>query len=66
MVLVTSLCPLICDPTEDGEGGRVDQRGSGPEHQAVGEVEARPGVEDGDAAVDIVCRYCVYSFAGWP
>ena len=49
-LFITILCPLPCDPTEDGEGGSVDQGGSGPEHQAVGEVEARAGVEDGDAA----------------
>ena len=66
MVLTTILCPLQCEPTEDGEGGSVDQGGAGPEHQAVGEVEARAGVEDGDAAagmcgVDIYCRYmCRY------
>ena len=58
MVLTASLCPLPCEPTEDGEGGRVDQGGSGPEHQAVGEVEARAGVEHGDAAAEVcVDRY---------
>ena len=68
MVLTASLCPLPCEPTENGEGGSVDQGGSGPEHQAVGEVEAGSGVEDGDAAADVCvdmcivyryCRYCV-------
>ena len=33
-------------PTEDSEGGGVDERGPGPEHESIGEVE------DGDVGVE--------------